>query len=189
MGKQQERSDKTRQALIDAFCILYSCKPLEKITVQEIARKAGYNRSTFYQYFLDVDDLRSYVEQELLDYIYENREGAETLTRSDSFIRSLVALYEAKSLYIDALLGEYGSNRLIERIKLDSKFDIPEFNLPDNDRYKPYYIEYHLSTTISLFRLWLQRGRDLPVADFMTLTATLFNKGMSSFDMVCGTSK
>lgn len=181
ISKQRERSEKTRQALIDVFCKLYSTKPLEKITVQELTRKAGYNRSTFYQYFLDVDDLLSHVEKDFLDCIRQNSE--KTLVKSDSFIHSLVDLYESKSLYINALLGEYGNNRFIEQVKMDSKLGVPEFNLPDDDPYKAYYIEYHLSTTLSLFRLWLHRGKDLPVADFMALTVRLFNAGISSIEM------
>lgn len=176
MKKQQERTEQTKLMIAEAFCMLYSEKPIEKITVQEIARGAGVNRSTFYQYFLDIDDLLSNVETDLLDFICKNR--GKTPTNSDSFIHSLVDLYETKSIYINALLGKYGSARFLERIKAEPKLGILEFNLPDSNIYKPYYIEYHLSTTISLFRLWLKRGKDLPVADFMELTARLFHEGM-----------
>ena len=62
-------------------CLLYSQKPLEKITVQEIARKAGFNRSTFYQYFLDVNDLLCDVENEFLKYILINEGRLEPAAR------------------------------------------------------------------------------------------------------------
>lgn len=41
----------------------------EKISVQEIANKSGYNRSTFYQYFPDIYELLDSVENELLNDI------------------------------------------------------------------------------------------------------------------------
>jgi len=51
MKKQPEITEKTKQSFISVFCELYCQKPIEKITVQEIANKSGYNRSTFYQDF------------------------------------------------------------------------------------------------------------------------------------------
>lgn len=55
MKKQPQITEKTRQKFIEVFCELYSQKPIEKISVQEIANNSGYNRSTFYQYFTLLD--------------------------------------------------------------------------------------------------------------------------------------
>ena len=57
MKKQPEKTAKTKQIFVDVFCKLYTQKPFEKILVQEITNKAGYNRSTFYEYFSDMYDL------------------------------------------------------------------------------------------------------------------------------------
>lgn len=46
MENNKNTADQTRQAFLEAFCLLYSKKPVERITVQEVAKKAGYNRST-----------------------------------------------------------------------------------------------------------------------------------------------
>ena len=43
----------TKEALIDAFIELGSDKPLDKITIGEIADRAGVIRSTFYNHFHD----------------------------------------------------------------------------------------------------------------------------------------
>jgi AcrR family transcriptional regulator len=69
MKKQPQITEKTRQTFINVFCELYSQKPIEKISVQEITNKAGYNRSTFYQYFTDIYELLDFVENDLLNYI------------------------------------------------------------------------------------------------------------------------
>jgi AcrR family transcriptional regulator len=57
MNRQPEITAQTRQNLIDAFWSLYCEKRIEKITVKEITIKAGYNRGTFYEYFVDVYDV------------------------------------------------------------------------------------------------------------------------------------
>ena len=93
MKKQPEVTEKTRQVFVDVFCDLYCKKPIEKISIQEITNKAGYNRSTFYQYFSDIYELLAFVENDVLDYISpkDNRGEAE--------ISDLVALYDEKGTY------------------------------------------------------------------------------------------
>lgn len=69
MKKKPEITKKTKRNIVDNFCELYMEKPIEKISIQEITNRAGYNRSTFYQYFSDIYELLTYVEDELLSYI------------------------------------------------------------------------------------------------------------------------
>ncbi|MFC6651830.1 TetR/AcrR family transcriptional regulator [Paenibacillus rhizoplanae] len=72
MNKQPQVTEKTRQRFIEVFCELYSQKPIEKISIQEIANRSGYNRSTFYQYFTDIYELLDAVENNLLHDIKQN---------------------------------------------------------------------------------------------------------------------
>jgi AcrR family transcriptional regulator len=44
----QKKRTATETALTDAFLDIYFEKDLEKITVGDVIRRAGYNRSTFY---------------------------------------------------------------------------------------------------------------------------------------------
>lgn len=71
MKKQVEITAATRNAFLDAFCTLYKRKPIEKITIQELTDKAGYNRSTFYQYFKDIYGLLTYIEDNVIMLIKE----------------------------------------------------------------------------------------------------------------------
>jgi hypothetical protein len=58
LGKQPTEgatlSEMARANLLEAFWGLYCTKRLAEITVKEVAAKAGYNRSTFYERFDDV---------------------------------------------------------------------------------------------------------------------------------------
>lgn len=178
MKKQPEITEQTRQAFMEAFCLLYSQKPLEKITVQEVTRRAGYNRSTFYQYFSDINELLSCVEQEFLDYLSKTR--WKLAAESQSFIVDLVELYETKALYINALFGEFTSSHFLERLKEAVRFDVPELEGISDSELTPYLMEYRLSGAISLFRLWLRRGKDLSAPDFLALIAKLYQQGSLS---------
>ena len=64
MNNQPEMTDATREAIVMAFCSAAREKPIERVTVKEIARLAGYNRTTFYRYFADCSMVLEYMERE-----------------------------------------------------------------------------------------------------------------------------
>ncbi len=54
-------ADLTKQAIITGTKELVSQKPLEKISVLEIAKRCGINRNTFYYYFKDKYDVIEWI--------------------------------------------------------------------------------------------------------------------------------
>lgn len=132
---------------------------------------------------MDVDDLLDYVENDLFNYIREKRNKAGS--GGHSFIGDLVEIYEAKAVSVNAMLGDFGGSRFPEKLKAESKLAIAELDLPDEHPLKPYLVEFHLSTSLSLFRLWLRRGRDLPVEGLITMIANLYDGAISSIDTGC----
>ena len=61
------RIKRTRSSIIDAFIQLRSSKPLEKITVKELADLAFINKATFYAHYKDIYDLAEQLENEAVD--------------------------------------------------------------------------------------------------------------------------
>ena len=179
MKKQPEVTEKTKQIFIDVFCDLYSQKPIEKISIQEIAKKSGYNRSTFYQYFSDIYELLDYVETDLLNYIKGELTKEEV---SDASVQNVLHCFEKEShlsaLY--ALFGDYGSARFLERLKREIPVDKWALNLPEDNAATPYLIEFYISTALSLFRLWFRRQKDLTRDELFELVHSLYTGGIST---------
>ena len=75
MNKQPEMTDATREAIVMAFCSAAREKPIERVTVKEIARLAGYNRTTFYRYFADCSMVLEYMEKMVIDDLLEAVKG------------------------------------------------------------------------------------------------------------------
>ena len=69
MNKQPELTERTRRCIIDAYWKLLIEK--EKLSVLRVSRAAAVNRSTFHQYFLDMDDLREQAETQMLEDVKE----------------------------------------------------------------------------------------------------------------------
>ncbi|ETT47970.1 MULTISPECIES: TetR/AcrR family transcriptional regulator [unclassified Paenibacillus] len=179
MNKQPQITEKTRQKFIDVFCELYSQKPVEKISIQEIASRSGYNRSTFYQYFTDIYELLDTVENNLLHDIKAELAGNELSMHS---VQDALSCLDRKEhlLALHALLGDYGSPRFLARLKRDIPME-QFLNLPQNHSLTPYFIEFYLTSTLSLFRLWLQQEKDIPPEEFIKLAENLYSRGVSAY--------
>lgn len=173
--KAKSQADETRQALLTAFCDLYRENPLEKITVQSVTRKAGYNRTTFYQYFLDIEDLLRQVEESLLAYISQKRNSLSVDERPHDLIEDLVAIYEERAIEVNALLGPYGRVHFTEKLK--KSLDLSAFHLDSmqDNKYQPYLLEFRLTSALNLFSLWLSRGQDLSVEELIGLVTKLYH--------------
>lgn len=88
MEKKVDRRVKyTKKAIRDSFLSLLQEKPLEKISVTEICQRADINRGTFYSHYSDPYDLKTSLENELVEKMQERVEelGVSHLTSSQSF--------------------------------------------------------------------------------------------------------
>jgi len=174
MKKQPEVTEKTKRAFMDAFCELYSQKPIEKISVQEITNKAGYNRSSFYQHFHDIYELLDYVEKDVLSLLHQR------LHTDKGSIQEMISVFDEKGFYLNALFGEYGGNRFLELLKANVSFESHKLNIPKDSSLSPYLMEFHLTTVLSLLRLWYRRQRDIPSEEILSLIFRLYSGAIST---------
>jgi len=66
------RVQKTRNGIFNAFIELRANKPLEKITVRELAENAQISKQTFYLHYKDIYDLSTHLENELVDELMKD---------------------------------------------------------------------------------------------------------------------
>ena len=181
MKKQPEITEKTRQAFVDVFCELYCQTPIEKISIREIANRSGYNRSTFYQYFSDIYELLNYVENDVIRYMegfLQSTKGVKL--SSQDFVQNVILMFEHKGKYLHALLSDYGSIRFLDRLKAELPINQLERHVSEDHPLLPYVVEFHISTVLSLFRLWVRRDKDLSHEELFSLIDALLNTGVSS---------
>jgi AcrR family transcriptional regulator len=179
MNKQPEITERTKQTLATAFCDLYTKKSIDKITIKEITVHAGYNRSTFYQYFTDVYDLLNYIEDDLLTAMKQSwKTDSGALLSPD--LGQLLLLFEDKEHYLRAVFGDYGSIHFLERLKRELPLDEIRKLFPQEEKLLPYLLEFHIATSLSLFRVWLKNGKDIPADVLFELIHNLYTNGTSS---------
>lgn len=182
MAKQPEVTAATKKAFVDAFCLLYLQSPIEKITIQEITRKAGYNRSTFYQYFKDAYDLLNYLEDEIIRSITETLEiNLGKIDFTESFIQSFSSLQQETQRYAEVLLCNPQNTKFILRAK-DTLMPLMlhHFKISENDEKAIYILEFYLAGVISIASRWFSDRQKISIEEIGLLIHTLLTEGVLS---------
>jgi AcrR family transcriptional regulator len=189
MNKQPEVTALTKQSLIDAFWSLYCEKRIEKITVKEIAQKAGYNRGTFYEYFSDVYEVLDQIEQSLIPTLGELPPTTKPDRNMNMAFDMFLKQYEENSKYYSVLLGDNGDPAFASKIKNSIKpLIMREISgkVNKSDIELDFILEYILSAMIGILSYWFRTNKLLPAEELMALMYQLMdNEVMNKLTKFC----
>lgn len=162
--KQPEVTAQTRQNLMDAYWDLYSAGKITKITVKMITDRAGYNRGTFYAYFLDIEDLHQQMEDALLpsEESFEKLREATMSKNMRDILEVFTQLDRTIGEKLSFLLGSKGSLTFQSKLKSTLKHLVLKY-LPLELREKENVIDYKTDMLCGIFyetvRYWYDRGK------------------------------
>ncbi|MDE6727985.1 MAG: TetR/AcrR family transcriptional regulator [Oscillospiraceae bacterium] len=147
------RVQKTRGSIINAFLQLRAKKPLERITVKELADLAKINKATFYLHYKDIYDLSEQLENELFQSVFNSiTHPNSVLSEPKLFTRELVEGFVANQSLIDIIFGDGRRNILADKFEREirrfifEKYpqyeDSPELNISLTYMIKGGYYAY-----------------------------------------------
>ena len=100
------RTKRTRANIKSAFMALRAKKPLEKITVKELAELAEINKATFYLHYRDIYDLADQIENEVLAESLGSLDWNDpVLDDPATFVRHLIAAGEMHRETLDTVFS------------------------------------------------------------------------------------
>lgn len=163
---EDRRVRRTRAQLRTAFTSLMAEKPINQITVRELADRADVNRGTFYTHYRDIYDMLEQVEQELLDELTAvlDRYSAQELRRGIRpvleevfcFVREnaalCTALLESRS---EQPFFQRVSDLLWERCMGEWRGIYPRLG---EGAQGSYAMQFLVAGTVGLVRSWTARG-------------------------------
>ncbi len=110
---------RSKKMIRDAFIELLGSTAADKITVTDLAQKAGLNRGTFYAHYEDINALVQSIEDDITDSLYRLFSEAEypRLLKDPlpMFMKLSDYLKQNKEL-ITALMGSHMTNPFIEHL-------------------------------------------------------------------------
>lgn len=145
---------KIEQVLVE----LLQTKELNQIRVSDICKRAGLNRSTFYNNYADIYDLADAIREKLEEQVAElYKDEISQGFNSNNYL---------------ALFQHIAQNQIIYRtyfkLGYDKKHEIKsyDYNLAKkhfDDRFIEYHMEFYKSGLTEIIKLWLQNGcRETP---------------------------
>ena len=165
----------TKQAFIDAFCLLSQRKPTEKITVRELSVRAGYN-----QYFSDVYAVLETIEDRVAAQVKENfRVAIEPEDFGKTFLNAFTRIHREQAPYFDLLLRPANRARFSEKLIAEvGPILAARFHLPPEDERSGLLTELYLSTALAAVARWIKSGRKLPLPEFSALLRDVLSSGV-----------
>lgn len=181
MKRQPELTAQTKQNFTDAFWQIYCTKRIDKITVKEITTKAGYNRGTFYEYFIDVYDVLDQIETSLLPEPAEFPPIDFTTVTQPNPIDNFIKMYEEHKKYYVVLLGDNGDPSFLSKMKNSIKPKLKQILISKgvaNDFELDYTLEYTLSAMIGILSYWYRQENTQPTERLINLMYDIMRDGV-----------
>ncbi len=181
MNKTVQINEETKRNIMTAFWSIYKNKNIDKISVTEVIEKAGYNRSTFYYYFKNVQAVLDYIEDEILDHLMDITLNKHNIYALDQeFGKDLINLYDTYGDYICFLLSEKGDPNFLTKFQKTArhiyykKQKIGKEDKKEGDKSEIIYA-FLTSAFIGSFLYWSNNYSSLSIKDFFEISFNLSN--------------
>ena len=186
-GQENRSVRNTKRRLREGLLRLLEEKPINEISVKELAELVDVNRGTFYFHYQDIYDLLRDMEQDFFDNFDRTLSENTPALDEDGF-----PILDAEGApYLHAIFSFIDDNRSFCRIMLSPRGDMQFVELvkrrvdeqcrffwqilapgADEER-RSMYNAFLINGLIGLIREWVNDRRDLSVESISELTATL----------------
>ena len=175
LTKNKNVSECTRQNFIDAFWKLYKIKNIRKITINEIALEAGYNRNSFYRYFKDIYDVLEQEEERIA------KEFAKYCQKNE--------VYDVSCAINSEILKKEGEKiRLFFEKDEETRFSVKlkekclpmwkkNFMLGKDEKLRDYVIEYKVAGSIAVMIKYFKNNKNMPTEEIVDIMMKLVTTG------------
>ena len=167
--KQSRVTERTRRNLVNAFFKLYKNGDVNKITVGEICKTADYERTTFYRYFSDTNEIINYLEDTIVEDIRASIKAnlkSKALTNFKKFVDNY---------------GEYITVFNEKGINDNNYYDYEflKFNIKD-EKQKEFVFEFIFASVLNSFTYWYRHKNMMSFDKFVEFANNMLMNGTSS---------
>ncbi len=188
MNKHESKYEFSKSLMEEALLKLLETKDFEYITIKELTKLAGVNRSTFYLHYSSLNELLeettedinkdfySYFDNKVIDF-KDNKESVELLSREylKPYLEFILNNQKIFKLYFEK------ANILNSKSNLDfieKNYFIPLMDLHNiDDNLKPYLITFYINSIISIIKKWLENNCNIEIDELLNIIYYSFSTG------------
>lgn len=172
MNKSESKYFNTAILFDEALIHLLQDKDIEYITIKELCKKAGVNRSTFYLHYENINDLveetTNYIKNKFLNYFNEGTIGIidkiktapleELLLIEKKYLTPYLTFVKENKKIFKAAFNNPNGMKISSRYNHLKKYIIipilERFNVSKKEQ--DYLITFYINGTMSIIKEWLK---------------------------------
>ncbi len=150
--KNNKRRQNTRETIEKVFIELLQSKEISQISVSDICKTAGYNRSTFYANYMDVYDLADKIRDKLEAEVSELYGNDIYYNCGLDYLKLFCHIRENQLFYTTYFKLGYDAKHEVDLGSISqNQVGFPKENLD-------YHIEFHKAGLNAVIKKWLASG-------------------------------
>ena len=184
ISREDRRTVRTKSSILEAYSKLLEEKTYYRITVTDVAEKAGINRKTFYSYYNSIEDMQEKLEEALTEkyrpllenvHLAEGFDAYAFFAEFNKYIEEDLPVFEvlAKAGRI-AQITEKLNNIIVEVFLRD-------VGQEDNEK-SILFARYAASGIVAMFAAW-SYSHTMSLEEFTDMTAKISLAGYAAIHL------
>lgn len=166
----------TKNNFVKAFCILAQDRSINEITVTEVTKKAGYNRTTFYHYFTDLYSVQEYMEDTFINQCIATIHSKMVNNNVASvFPNLLITVCQQNRDQLLILLSNQNRINFINKLKAVI-LKVMSTNFTKDHDHNDITLDIYLTGIFSAIYSWLKRPDDVNTKELKIIITHLFQR-------------
>ncbi len=147
--KNNKRRQTTRENIEKVFIELLQSREISGVTVSDICKITGYNRSTFYANYVDIYDLADKIRDKLEAEVNELYENDIFYNCGKDYLKLFEHIKDNQIFYITYFKLGYDSKHIVDLGSISKQ----QKGFPEEDL--EYHIEFHKAGLNAIIKKWL----------------------------------
>lgn len=178
---------KTKRAIKNSFAQLLNEKPLNDITVSDIAVRADINRKTFYNYYAGVYEVVDEIENDLIiriDTLLTEPDFEVNANRPYMVFEKLTAIINKDPEFFSYLMGMNANSsmsiKLVDMLKAKAKSILIKYLTVDEQKLD-LMLEFMVTGSVAVYRQWFNSDRREPLEEISKSINLLIFQGLKGY--------
>ena len=172
-GNVEAGASAAEEAFEEAFLQLYAKTPLRRISVTQVAERAGYTRGTFYLHYESLEDLLRRIEDGLLEelraVVDDSMARLEAGGDPEEVMADVLAFYEGRADRLRVLMGPKADSHFTDEVKRTLKPIWAKYVLKRdvNEGSTDFMLEFTLSGALVMLRRWMENPKGVSAEEML----------------------